>query len=86
MQPALKKRVASFFLSMGKWVMAGGPVVSDEVLLDRREQCRRCPNWNAPAARCEVCGCGEIKHLLATEQCPDDPPRWLRQKYVPRPP
>jgi hypothetical protein len=54
---------------------------------ERREAnlaiCRACPNLNRDQMRCALpkCGCFvELKTLIATERCPDEPPRWDNTK------
>lgn len=48
--------------------------------------CEACPQYDAERHRCQLCGCcsgpSQKKWLnkvaLATEECPDRPPRWGR--------
>jgi hypothetical protein len=49
--------------------------VPSEVLDARRSECAICPHL--VNNRCKLCGCPyERKIRLATERCPDKPPRW----------
>lgn len=63
-------------------VIAGKPVrVPPEVLAMREAICAACAE--NIAGRCRKCGCGVRaqwirKTDLATEQCPLDPPKWLK--------
>jgi hypothetical protein len=54
-------------------------MVPAEALEERRAICAACPNFDAAAGRCRLCGCYTAAKLrTATEQCPDDPPRWTK--------
>ena len=66
---------------VGKQALEGGAVVAPEgVQLERRAICEACPHLT-PKKRCLLCGCrtrGLVNKIaVATEQCPDFPPRWL---------
>lgn len=66
---------AQFAKAMAKWARAGLPRVSAAVHGQRQVPCATCPHrqgyW------CGKCKCLiYLKTKLATEQCPDDPPRW----------
>lgn len=65
-----------FAMSMVKWAKAGMPLVAEKVHGERYGKCRACPHirgfW------CGKCKCvAYLKTKLATEGCPDIPPRWL---------
>jgi hypothetical protein len=65
-----------FAMSMVKWGLAGMPVVPEKTHGERYAKCRSCPHirgfW------CSKCKCvAYLKTKLATEGCPDVPPRWL---------
>jgi hypothetical protein len=74
------QNLASATVNVGWTAMQGGRVrVPDEEYARRLEVCRACPQYDQGRRRCRLCGCyTELKLRLATEQCPDDPPRWLR--------
>jgi hypothetical protein len=54
--------------------------VEPSVYYERLAICRSCEhNGEAPLGfRCKLCGCRGLKLELAPEQCPDNPPRWLK--------
>jgi hypothetical protein len=69
--------LAMFAQAMVRWVKAGMPLAPDQVHADRLRKCDVCPHrknfW------CQKCKCVcYLKSKVATEQCPDDKPRWLR--------
>lgn len=51
-------------------------LVPADVLAERRRICGECPQFDRQRGRCRLCGCGGAKLHLATEICPDKPPRW----------
>lgn len=68
--------------AVANWVAAGFPIV-DQKTFDLRAGpggCQTCPHARPVGEKfgCAICGCGEVKLWLATEQCPAAPPRWLR--------
>ncbi len=56
----------------------GEPVTVPHEEQDRRLAiCHACEFWDAAQSRCSKCGCfGQWKTWLASQRCPDDPPRW----------
>lgn len=51
--------------------------VSEEVVKQRESICSNCPHNDD--SMCSLCSCFiPVKVLLASEQCPDKPPRWNR--------
>lgn len=60
----------SITLALGRWAIAGFPVVDEATLFARSCECALCPAWDARAGRCLDCGCKSLKHWLATERCP----------------
>lgn len=60
------------------YLLAGRPVIAPKAVIEVREaKCNACVKnlggW------CQICSClVEAKVLLSAEQCPDDPPRWMR--------
>jgi hypothetical protein len=78
--PSMATIAGNALKAVGRVAMAaakGEPIrVSAEVLEQRRGICRACPYHDAARDRCRKCGCSGIKLTLATESCPDVPPRW----------
>jgi hypothetical protein len=78
--------------AIARWILAGAPAVPAPVYLARLEACGACPELRTPPHRlfydlalvprseasvCALCGCvAGKKAWLATETCPDTPPRW----------
>lgn len=75
--PARGMSVARAFLA---WAVEGFPIVSDQVYFERESICVPCPFYRRTRTRhhCALCTCDQVKLHLATEQCPDKPPRWIR--------
>lgn len=65
-----------------KWWLAGCPRPTSEQLAEREETCHSCKHWDSNRDGCRKCGCGvgggslDAKRNMATEECPDSPPRW----------
>ncbi len=78
--PSVGQQIANAFGAAGRVagaIMSGNQVlVSDEEFARRMSICESCPHWTAEK-RCKLCGCRQEKLRLATESCPDNPPRWL---------
>lgn len=73
-RPNLAAMATSAAVAGAMWAAAGFPTVTPEQETARRAVCWTCEFWN-PAGlsglgNCKICGCGTIKHWLATEQCP----------------
>lgn len=73
--PPLNEMTATFWRSMGRWVLAGFPIAWPRDLRARLKQCQanECGQWlgDSKIARCAACGCcAQIKPWLATERCP----------------
>ncbi len=70
-----------FAKAMIKWAASGFKTVSGEVFAQRLAVCESCPNYSVKAvlgrAGCKLCRCTSKKLYLATERCPDNPPRWI---------
>lgn len=66
--------IVSVAVEGAKWAKAGFPIVSGEVLSERKGICAACEFWNADAfgglGRCGKCGCSGVKLRLATSKCP----------------
>lgn len=69
-----------FGTSLGRWVLAGLPLVSWDVFKTRHVKCtgdetnERCPHFTKFSklgfTKCGKCGCSSVKLYLATERCP----------------
>lgn len=69
--------LAMFAQSMVRWVKGGMALAPEKVHGDRLRKCESCPHRsNFWCSKCK-CVC-YLKAKVATEQCPDSPPRWLR--------
>jgi len=64
--------------ALSGFIRSGFKLVTHEQLLDRREECEKCPHWNGEAAfgigRCGSCGCYGLKMYATSETCPQN--RW----------
>jgi len=76
-------QIVSYTEAVVKWKLAGSPVTPPEELAHREFICKACPRWYAQMDGCRICGCGteeggslKEKRAMATEACPDTPPRW----------
>lgn len=57
------------------WVAQGNPVPNEEEVQRRLNICKSCPLFRN--GTCTLCGCNMVyKTKLATEHCPDNPPKW----------
>lgn len=77
--PSLLARAGTAAAAAGRALsaaMGGAPVLAGEAAYrGRLEICGACEHWTGSA--CRLCGCATAAKLrLATERCPDDPPRW----------
>lgn len=78
------KMAANFAMALIRWGKAGFPLVSETTFDQRKKTCLECPHirgWkDAGMTACSLCGCVNgsvsVKLWLATERCPDKPPRW----------
>lgn len=68
--PAPFEQGLTFAAAMLRWTAKGFPVVSESAHFNRSVACSLCPSWDAIGQRCLKCGCGDLKHWLATERCP----------------
>jgi hypothetical protein len=86
--PTLVEMAANFTKATARWVLAGCPIVSEEVMKRRMgpDGCglglpegERCKNFDPVTlgGRCRLCGCGaQWKAAWATEKCPDGRAGW----------
>lgn len=79
--PPMAVQAANAAIALGRIagaIAANAPLmVPEEVLQERQAACESCPKYDACARRCRLCGCWtQTKQRLATEACPDNPPRW----------
>jgi hypothetical protein len=58
--------------------VSGAPLLVDRGEMERRRSiCLACPHYDPRPQRCKLCGCfAAWKASIATERCPDEPPRW----------
>lgn len=72
--PPIREQIRSLWASLVAWQNAGRPVVSKDVLRQRRRICRRCeffePSPVLAFSRCGKCKCTGIKLWMGTESCP----------------
>jgi len=89
--PQALYRAANYAAAMARWIAAGRPVRGDNQvknILDTR--CRPCRHFDPQRQICKLCGCslnlrGEAwrnKLRMATEACPDDPPKWQAEANI----
>ena len=85
--PVFFRRVLNFSKALVHHVANFMPVCTQEQIDARAAICRSCPLFDPQAEICthKKCGCGINdqhgffnKLSWADQQCPDDPPRWLR--------
>jgi hypothetical protein len=81
--PTRLQLIIQFARAMAQWVGDGLKIVPSEVFSDRKLKCQACPYWGGDhgafyLARCTKCGCSGLKLHLPSEECPDEPKRWLR--------
>lgn len=70
--------LSHFGAAMVKWIAAGVPLVDERSHGERFTQCKACPHY--VGFWCSKCRCiAYAKTKLATEECPDNPPRWLKR-------
>ena len=72
--PAARTQAKNLFRSVKGWVKSGCRLAPKAIRQIRQATCNACPFWNG--SRCSKCGCRQVKLWLATESCPDQPPRW----------
>lgn len=71
--------------AMLRWIKAGKPTRTEEQINELLVICKSCDFFNSEANACSKCGCNinsqvsglKNKLAMATERCPDNPPRWV---------
>lgn len=78
--PSLITKAGTFAVALGRWAKSGFKVRSAEEAEAVLNICRACPHYAGETGllkvACRVCGCSRKKVFLASEHCPDNPPRW----------
>lgn len=73
--PPLKVQARNLAGAVGRFVASGMELASDEEKARRAAICGGCEHF--AGGRCSKCGCWlNYKQSLASEHCPDAPPRW----------
>jgi len=68
--------IQHFAASMAQWVASGLKLADSDRHGQRYGVCKACPRFRG--FYCEICKClAYAKTKLASESCPDNPPRWL---------
>ena len=79
-EPSLASKVGKLAVALSNWAKSGFRVRSAEEADAILNICRACPHYAGETGilrvACRVCGCSRKKAYLATEHCPDTPPRW----------
>jgi hypothetical protein len=75
-EPSILEKVKSLLQDSAKWVKAGCPLASNEVIADRYSKCAACEYFCKEAyegsGKCLLCGCStKAKIILETSQCPE---------------
>ena len=78
--PSKVQMAANFAVSIAKFAASGFALVDERKYAERAGTCLDCPHIveDPEHWRCSKCGCYDIKLWMATAQCPDKPPRWLK--------
>lgn len=84
-EPGIARKVSNYSKAVEKWIAAGSPMRTQEEIASIFSICEVCPRFtNEGRPRCKLCGCSVNKSpdglwnkiAMATEGCPDNPPRW----------
>lgn len=84
-EPSLAKKAWDYCKAVAAWKLAGSPRRSEEEVQRIFAICQACEHFiDEGRPHCGICGCGcgegsnpmTNKIAMATEVCPDDPPRW----------
>lgn len=69
--PPVATQAANLAGSLWAWAVSGFSMASDEERARRLAICRACPQYDAEAVRCHLCGCYlGAKTSLKIEHCP----------------
>ncbi len=79
--PSLFQQATNLAHAVGSVVASavrGEPVSVPQEEQDRRLAiCHGCDKYDPQQHRCRICGCfANLKARLASQHCPDDPPKW----------
>lgn len=74
----LREKLKNLAAAAARWVKYGLPIVDQKTLEERAAKCQgtedrpQCAFWlsDRTIPQCAICGCGGVKHELATESCP----------------
>lgn len=77
-EPNLLSKAVSYVSAKARHAAAGRPLRKPEEQAAIKLICHACPHTRNDDAKCAICGCTDMddKRSMATEQCPDSPPRW----------
>jgi len=83
--PEVIALIKRYMAAHDRWDAAGRPMRSKEQMEDIFKICKECEHikWDLLGYKCNICKC-RLHHkrekinkiAMATESCPDDPPRW----------
>ena len=82
-KPGIITRGANFSRATAKWTAAGRPTRPPSEVERIFAICKACDHYDPSTSTCDLCGCPvkrqglRNKIRMATEGCPDQPPRWL---------
>lgn len=83
--PSLARQAWTYSKAVARWKLAGSPTRTTEEITSILAICQACPHYTqSDRPRCRLCGCSvnnqpnglANKIAMATEGCPDDPPKW----------
>lgn len=84
-EPGVAQQGWTYAKAVARWKSSGSPVRSPERIAEILVICEACPFFiREGRRRCKLCGCSINKQpdglrnkiAMATESCPDNPPRW----------
>lgn len=79
-EKGIAKQAVQAVIALAKWAKAGMQMVSEEEYARREAICYACQYFTGKVGllkvHCKLCGCSKKKLAMATEHCPDNPPRW----------
>ena len=83
--PEVIRMIKRYLLAQTKWIEAGKPLRSTKQIKDIYAICKQCEHFGKDlfGTKCKICNCRLHpskkrinKIAMATEICPDNPPRW----------